>query len=198
MKKTKLNKEKTKKKHFLNRQSRRILCAILLIILFPLVIGLIYALPFPQIVNVDSGDLLTFYGTSLGIVSSFILYRLEKRDDNKKEREKRLREIKPRICLSVEKSDDTTKPFKINLKNIGKAIFSHIYIEGIYTGHDSINKFETISRNVELPETELKDGLPKEITINCIDIDNNCWCFIFILIDDAGKKYYTLCECEIV
>ena len=53
--------------------------------MFPIIVGLIYAIPIPQFVAVDSGDLLAYYGTTFGIIGSFITYRHEL-NKSKKER----------------------------------------------------------------------------------------------------------------
>ena len=39
---------------------------------FPLGVGAIYALPLPRIINVEAGDLLAYYGTTFGIIGSFV------------------------------------------------------------------------------------------------------------------------------
>ena len=68
----------------------------ILLFLFPILVGLIYALPLPQVIKVESGDLLGYYATTFGILGSFYTYRQEKR----KSHIEHLRELRP--CLIVE------------------------------------------------------------------------------------------------
>lgn len=57
----------------------------IVLLVFPIIVGLIYALPLPQVIAVSSEDMLSFYGTAFGIFGSFILYRLEKKNEEKRE-----------------------------------------------------------------------------------------------------------------
>ena len=65
--------------------------------MFPIIIGMFYALPIPQIVAVDSGALLAYYGTIFGIIGSFITYRQEL----KKRKKERIKELKPNFLNAL-------------------------------------------------------------------------------------------------
>ena len=58
---------KIKHKYFI-KNNKRLVIVITVLLLFPIAVGLIYALPLPQIVAIDSGDLLGYYATTFGIL----------------------------------------------------------------------------------------------------------------------------------
>ena len=99
--------------------------------IFPIIIGLIYAIPIPQFVAVDSGDLLTYYGTTFGIIGSFITYRHEL---NKSKKE-RIRELKPAFIVEVKKVEKEEDIFNIEIINRSQqtVTFLHFYDEFIST-----------------------------------------------------------------
>ena len=51
---------------------------VVFIFLFPLLIGIICALNLPNIINVASGDLLSYYAVAFGILASYLTYKNEK------------------------------------------------------------------------------------------------------------------------
>lgn len=82
------------------KSNKYLIILFVLLFLFPIVIGLFYALPLPQIVAVGSGDLLAYYGAFFGIVGSFVTYRIE----IAKRKKERIKEIKPVFIVEVKKS----------------------------------------------------------------------------------------------
>ena len=74
---------------------------------------MIYAIPIPQFVAVDSGDLFAYYGTTFGIIGSFITYRHEL---NKSKKE-RIGELKPAFIVEVKKLGKEEDIFNIEIIN---------------------------------------------------------------------------------
>ena len=96
-----------------------------LLFIFPIIIGLIYVIPIPQIVAVDSGDLLAYYGTTFGIIGSFITYRFEL----SKSKKERIKELKPVFVVEVKKINDKENIFNIEIINRSQqtVTFLHFY-----------------------------------------------------------------------
>ena len=109
------------------KKNKSLLSITLIILLFPIMIGFIYALPLPQIIAVKSVDLLAYYGTSLGILSSFILYRYEKKKNNTN----RLKEICPVFFVDVSKSEDADI-LVIIIKNLSTYPLKYMYLYDEY------------------------------------------------------------------
>ena len=65
------------------RNNKIVMIIVITVLIFPLLVGAIYALPLPQVIAVESGDLLAYYGTSLGILGSFITYQAERKRTDK-------------------------------------------------------------------------------------------------------------------
>lgn len=181
-----------KAKKFIKRKNNPIIAIGVILSVLPILVGAIYAIPCKQIINVDSGDLLSFYGTACGIFSSFIMYRFEQ---DKKEKE-RNREIRPRLTLQFEKLDEAGK-FKAKLTNMGNTVLQHIYINETRIS-EALYSEKSIEKEVVLNEIELKSGYPESVPVNCEDIDGDFWCFLFVQINDMGQIYYSIDDYGIV
>ena len=76
----KSNKKRLKRKIWINTLKRKIKyqkTAVLLfagLLLFPIAVGLIYKIPV-SFVDIEIGDLLSFYAVALGLFASFLTYR---------------------------------------------------------------------------------------------------------------------------
>ena len=90
---------------------------------------MIYALPLPQIVAVESGDLLAYYGTTFGIIGSFITYRYE---TNKNKKEK-IKELQPTFVVSVELVNEEANVFSVDIINLSqKTLTFFIFMINLY------------------------------------------------------------------
>lgn len=174
---------------------------IAIVLCFPLFIGAIYALPLPQVIPVEIGELLTYYATAFGILGSFILYRDELNKRNK-EREK---ELKPDLSVGVDKQTDNT--FLIQVENNSRypLYFFNIYDEFVsklmkakYSLRISYNLYEDEEKelnphyNITVDEDIIdpKDGFPKYIQILCDDVDGKQWSCLFYKIANGANPYY--------
>ena len=142
---------------------------LVVLFIFPIIIGLIYAIPIPQFVAVDSGDLLAYYGTTFGIIGSFITYRHEL---NKSKKEK-ISELKPAFIVEVKKVEKEEDIFNIEIINRSQqtVIFLHFYDEFISTIINDKYSLKT-TFNKTIKETE---GINPyyNITMNSEILDND-------------------------
>lgn len=195
------------KKYIKNNKGLVILIAILLI--FPIVVGLIYALPLPQIVAIDSGDLLGYYATTFGILGSFYTYRLEKRK-NEKERKS---ELKPNFIIEIIKRDKNDI-FSLKISNHARSSISHLYLYDVFLSAEAKEKYtlkisylksiEEVNKlkpdfNITADDDIIDvDGYPKYIHLMCDDSDRNTWSCCYRKITDCEKIYYYPRDFEIL
>lgn len=186
------------------RRHKMIIGIIIAIILFPVCIGLIYNIPCRQIVSVEAGDLLAFYGTGFGIFFSFLTYREEK----KKERLSRTDELRPKLLIEVEQETTYSRLFNIKIKKLSNNPLQHIYLytEYVLTELDKENnlkilycqtieeskKYEKYADKCIFEDILDNDGYPQYIHIMCDDIEGNCWDCCYNKINDCGSIYYHL------
>lgn len=196
-------KQRIKKIKTFFRKHKRIIGIIIVIIFFPVGIGLIYNIPCRQIVAVEVGDLLAFYGTSFGIFFSFLTYREEK----KKERNARENELRPKLLIEVKRLTSSSQ-FNIKIKKLSDSPLQHIYLytEYVLTELYKENNLKVLyCQTVEEADKYKKqkliyifedildnDGYPKYIHIMCDDIEGNCWDCCYDKINDCGNIYYHL------
>ena len=174
----------------------------ILLFLFPIIVGLVYALPFPQVIKVESGDLLGYYATTFGILGSFYTYRQEKR----KSHIEHLRELRP--CLIVEITEpDKNGVFSLSINNHSHNVLTNFYLydaflsstikKGKNTYTVTYNKTSE-EANALAPQFNIvmdddiidPDGYPRYVQILCDDSDGNTWDCWYQKIDDCGKIYY--------
>lgn len=177
---------------------------------FPLIVGLLYAIPIKQIIAIESNDLLDYYGVIFGIIGSFITYREEK----KKEKKERNSDIKPRLVFNVTKEDDI---FNFIVTNTGKY---HIYSISLFDREICSvlppNESNTVKvKFVETPTKSTKNdviiidigqyenfefinnGNPKWIQVLCNDIDNQLWGIYYDILPNEDRIVYMLSECSL-
>ena len=188
-------------------------CLILLFValfLFPIIIGGFYALPLPQFIAVELGDLLAYYATAFGIIGSFITYRHE---TNKSKKEK-IKEIKPTFVVEVDKVDEESDVFRVNIINRSQqaVTFLHFYDEFISTVvsdkyslkttfNKSIEEIESIDidHNITMDSEIIDaDGFPKYVQLLCDDCDGNSWNCCYYKVKDCDKTYYYPRDFEII
>lgn len=76
---------------------KNIICIATGLLVFPVVIGLLYKIPI-DFIDIEIGDLLSFYAVALGLFSTYLTYIHN--EDMKSY--KRQEELKPKIKLSLE------------------------------------------------------------------------------------------------
>ena len=172
---------------------------IAVLLLFPLVVGVIYALPLPQIIAVDVGDLLTYYGVAFGLLGSFLSYRLEKQKEEKEKNSKN----RPVFIVKLEKTDVF---FTLTIAKISNNTLSYLYLYDEFIADEVENqhklqitfnlsveeaKSKNINHNFTMDSEILdKDGYPRYIQLTCDDEDGNNWNCYYEKVNDCGKVYY--------
>lgn len=198
-------KKKLKIRKFMHRY-RILIVLFISIIVFPLIVGAIYALPCPQIIAVDVSDLLSFYGVTFGLFSSFAIYTHEK------EKEKRQHRIKLKPKLIVEVTKQEASLFEIKITNKTETVLNYVYLydefaiasleksKSFIVAFDRLTDlsfkinpdFNISSSSITSGESiiEEKDGYPKYVLISCDDVEGNSWNCYFYKIHDGNKVFY--------
>lgn len=196
------------KRWFKNNKKTVLLFGFVLIL--PLAIGGIYALPLPQIIAIDSGDLLAYYGTAFGIIVSFIVYRHE----IKTKRKEKTQYLKPLFFVEVEPIDNTLGLFSVKINNHSEQPLSYLYfydefieahIQKQYLFRVAYNKTIEQTKTIK-PEFNItidseiidSDGYPKYIQILCDDKEGNMWNCCYYKVKDCEKIYYYPRDFEIM
>ncbi len=183
---------------------------IFVMLLFPIVIGGIYAIPLPQIIAIDSGDLIAYYGAAFGILGSFAYYRIEKAHKEKE----RNKELTPVFSVIVERNEDDLRIFKISIQKISDSplMYMHLYDEFVSASIEKNRSFNiTYCRTIEelesiKPDYNITmddaiidaDGYPKYVQILCDDIEGNSWNCCYYKIKDCNRYYYYPRDLEIL
>ena len=193
------NKKKSKIKRFLKNKFWQLAIVCLI---FPLIVGAIYMLPLPQIIAVDAGDLLAFYGAAFGILGSFYVY-LDEKKKAKKEIDNKLR---PKLVIEVNKHSNVKNLFDIRILNQSEKSLSYFSLYDEFISPDFPKKKKlTVSYNLTVEEhRKLKsdfnitsdedilddDGYPKYIQVVCDDAEHRAWVGEFFKINDGNKIFY--------
>lgn len=200
--------KKVLKKFF--KSNKYLIILFVLLFLFPIVIGLFYALPFPQIVAVGSGDLLSYYGAFFGIVGSFVTYRIE----IAKRKKERIKEIKPVFIVEVKKINEDIGIFSIDIINRSQKTVAFLYLYDEFispiinekysfkiTYNKSIDDIKRINPDYNITmDSEIvdTDGFPKYIQLLCNDSDGNDWNCYYDKIKNCDKVYYFPSDVKII
>jgi hypothetical protein len=177
--------------------------------IFPLIIEFIYALPFSQIINVNSGDLLQFYATALGIYTSVMTYR----DEKIIEKKNRTETHRPCFVVDIKKVGEVfeTKITKLSKEPIWRVLLYDEYVA------DNVNSFlgknlriafgkkieEEIQLNVDYNiccDSDIldEDGYPKYFQIICDDVVGNTWNVEFSKYTEGKRVEYYPIKTEIL
>ena len=192
------------------KRNKHLVGLLVALFIFPIIIGLIYSIPIPQIVAVDSGDLLAYYGTSFGIIGSYITYRHEL----SKSKKERIKELTPTFIVEVELVNKEENIFEIGIINRSQqtVTFLHFYDEFIspiindkYSFKTTFNKTIAEVKRIDLdynitmdPEILDNDGFPKYVQLLCEDRDGNSWNCCYYKVKDCDKVYYYPRDFEII
>lgn len=182
------------------KKNKNVKWIVIVLLAFPIVVGGIYALPLPQVIAVEPGDLLSYYGTAFGILGSFIIYRLEVN----KQRKEKLKELRPSFVVSVEK-DDSGK-FTVNIINHSQSRLFYLYYYDEFVSPEIKEKysFTTAYNCIKSKEEELKtdynitmdkgiideDGYPKYVNLICDDCEGNTWNCCYNKVRDCNNVIY--------
>lgn len=205
------NKYKRKNKNIRWIRNNKGICSIIVgVMMFPVLVGWIYSLPLPQFVAVDSGDLLSYYGVVFGIVSSFVIYRLEL---NKKEKERET-ELKPVFVVDVTLFDEKNGIFIVRIVNqtqkglyflnlydefVSSEVRKHYEFKVTYLKYDEELENLEIDYNITMDSDIIDaDGYPKYIQLICDDSSRNAWNCYYCKIKDGDKTYYYPREIELI
>ncbi len=201
--------KKVLKKFF--KSNKYLIILFVILFLFPIVIGLFYALPLPQIVAVGSGDLLAYYGAFFGIVGSFVTYRIE----IAKRKKERIKEIKPVFIVEVKRIyDEDIEVFSIDIINQSQKTITFLYLYDEFispiinekysfkiTYNKSIDDIKRINPDYNITmDSEIvdTDKFPKYIQLLCNDSDGNNWNCYYGKIKNGDKVYYYPSDVKII
>lgn len=170
------------------RKYKVIIILSLFFLIFPLLLYMIYRLIYCCYPPFEAGVLLSYYGTTFGIFGSFVTFYLT----DKKEKETRNAEIKPKITVDLEKEDE--KVFKLTVYNCLQTPARNVFLYDeildskiekyttVYVTYnlpnDEFNKYKEIYKNcqnITLDEDIIENGYPKYILIDCDDVDGRMW-----------------------
>lgn len=175
--------------------------SLLLLVLFPVLIGLVYKADFFKNIGLTISDVLSFYGVALGIFLSFWKYS-EDKSRQKKEHEDAVR---PKILISAV---NKTSRIDFEIFNQGSLPLSSIYFNGEFICNNlGANKSKPVSALIpdndygnddfEIPciwlsANDIKSGenYPKSIHICCDDHEGTSWeCTFNRYGDDEMARY---------
>ena len=170
------------------RKYKVIIIFSLFFLIFPLLLYMIYRLIYCCYPPSEAGVLLSYYGTTFGIFGSFVTFYLT----DKKEKETRNAEIKPKITVDLEKEDE--KVFKLTVYNCLQTPARNVFLYDeildskiekyttVYVTYnmpnDEFNKYKEKYKNcqnITLDEDIIENGYPKYILIDCDDVDGRMW-----------------------
>lgn len=188
----------------LHKMAAWILCTLLL---FPIIIGFIYALPIPQIVAVDSGDLLSYYAIAFGLAGTAFAYF-----ENQRSLEiSASKNAVPRVSVEIHKNEDS---FDICIKNDGKSNIKSIDLFDVDL-HASLFPGEIIKRKIVFSKgiqsreivyiweveglEQGPDGYPSYVQLVVFDSMNRGWVLDYTLFASECRPIYSLSSavCEV-
>lgn len=165
-----------------------VILSVVIFIIFPAILSIIYKKIYFRTPPLDSGDVLSYYGTTFGIFGSFVTFYLT----DKKEKETRNAEIKPKITVDLEKEDE--KVFKLSVYNCLQTPARNVFLYDeildskiekyttVYVTYnmpnDEFNKYKEKYKNcqnITLDKDIIENGYPKYILIDCDDVDGRMW-----------------------
>lgn len=172
----KSNKKRLKRKIWINTLKRQIKyqkTAVLLLVgllLFPIAVGLIYKIPV-SFVDIEIGDLLSFYAVALGLFASFLTYR---ESENRKALA-RQEALRPKFELSI-KFNDNKERLIFFIKNTTENDYIVNYIELDYSEIEDETVRRLNARNqIEFEIESWDEKYPERISVGIKDTDGHEW-----------------------
>ncbi len=210
-------KKKIRKAKIINHRTKNYLRVLIAIIVFPLIVGAIYALPFPQVIAVDCDDLLSFYGTAGGILSSIWIY-IDEKAHQKKEKESKNR---PNLYVTLDK-DISKDKFTLTIHNLSDCPVRNTYLYEKYL-FNILSGNGKMSKNIEIIDSRNKissdlnadmiidiksdvfndfemdnEGYPKFIDLYCEDSDGEFWLCVYKHMSEKENSFYSLYSIELI
>lgn len=165
-----------------------VILSVVIFIIFPAILSIIYKKIYFRTPPLDSGDVLSYFATTFGIFGSFVTFYLT----DKKEKETRNAEIKPKFTVDLKKEDE--KVFKLTVYNCLQTPARNVFLYDeildskiekyttVYVTYnmpnDEFNKYKEKYKNCQniiLDEDIIENGYPKYILIDCDDVDGRMW-----------------------
>lgn len=165
-----------------------VILSVVIFIIFPAILSIIYKKIYFRTPPLDSGDVLSYFATTFGIFGSFVTFYLT----DKKEKETRNAEIKPKITVDLKKEDE--KVFKLTVYNCLQTPARNVFLYDeildskiekyttVYVTYnmpnDEFNKYKEKYKNcqnITLDEDIIENCYPKYILIDCDDVDGRMW-----------------------
>ena len=150
------------------------------LLIFPIIIGLLYKIPI-SFIDIEIGDLLSFYAVALGLFATYLTYR--KSEDQRIL--KRQNSLKPRLELVVVLNNDefATKIY-IDNKTDNDYIIDYISLDYY---EDEEKRYLNAKSNLEFTIEAWDDSLPQSIYIGVKDDDGNEWAVGFEYQEGTNK-----------
>lgn len=173
------------------------------IIVLPFVLGLLNKWKVLDFFGIPFVNLLTYYGTTLGVFTTIYTYLDRKWKDEKEKEEK----DKPKLFVEVKRNIADMDVYDITIENLNNALMSCVYLYDCYvkqvlgekeTFHVAFGKKSEIVRDAFSVDGSIniieKDGLPKYVQVMFEDKKGNYWEYNFDKIKNGEQKYYQLSE----
>lgn len=186
----------------MKKKKVRITVVGVLLFIFPLIIGAIYALPLPQYIAVDSGDLLSYYGVVFGLFASYCTYLNEK----KREKQERESELSPALHVEVSSEIAQKDVFSIQITSLKRQVLTDVIVYdvpicnilndtiNVTVGFGSHKNDCFIKPDVDISDSDIpidkQSGYPDYIQIACVDTARNCWICDFQRLTVENKNLY--------
>lgn len=94
---------------------------IVVILIFPVVVGILYAMPFLRIIAIEPAPLLSYYGVAFGLIGSMLVYL----DNRARQQIAKKRNAVPDIDLGVKK---IAVGLEAEIRNVGKEKVTDLYL----------------------------------------------------------------------
>ena len=167
-----------------NKTSIRLFIALLL---FPLVIGLFYKIPI-NFVDIEIGDLLSFYAVALGLFATYLTYR-ETENINSLARQESLR---PKIEFSLELDGDEIES-KVHIYNSTDNDYVIVYIGHDYY-EDEKKRYLNAKSHLDFTIDSWDEVAPESVQVGVKDADGNEWAVGFEYQENSSKYCRTFMD----
>lgn len=169
-------KKKPKTKIFLKKLKREIeyqktaIFILIIFLLFPIIIGLIYKIPV-TFVDIEIGDLLSFYAVTLGLFSTYLIHR------KSEEKEALIKQeyLRPRLELTIE-LDNNTFQLKFYIFNTTENDYVINYIECDNGEYENEKRYYLNAKTQKQLTINTKDkNYPESVVIGIKDENRHEW-----------------------
>lgn len=157
------------------------------LLLFPLVIGLFYKIPI-NFVDIEIGDLLSFYAVALGLFATYLTYR-ETENINSLARQESLR---PKIEFSLELDGDEIES-KVHIYNSTDNDYVIVYIGHDYY-EDEKKRYLNAKSHLDFTIDSWDEVAPESVQVGVKDADGNEWAVGFEYQENSSKYCRTFMD----